>query len=39
VVDGGILVGVVDRARILAAVADTLGDRLLGTMAGAPTTT
>ena len=36
VVENGVLLGVVDRARILAAVADTLGDRILGTMAGAP---
>ena len=36
VVDDGQLVGVVDRTRILAAVADTVGDRILGTMAGVP---
>ena len=34
VTQDGKLVGVVDRARILAAVADTIGDRLLGKMAG-----
>jgi len=34
VVDDGRVIGVVDRARILAAVADTLGDRLIGSMAG-----
>ncbi|MFP5343700.1 MAG: glycine betaine/L-proline ABC transporter ATP-binding protein [Candidatus Limnocylindria bacterium] len=36
VVEDGRVIGVVDRARILAAVADTLGDRLIGTMAGPP---
>ena len=36
VVDDGQLVGVVDRTRILAAVADTVGDGILGTMAGVP---
>ncbi|HUP54568.1 MAG TPA: ATP-binding cassette domain-containing protein, partial [Methylomirabilota bacterium] len=34
VTEDGKLVGVVDRARILAAVADTIGERLIGTMAG-----
>jgi glycine betaine/proline transport system ATP-binding protein len=34
VTEDGRLLGVVDRARILAAVADTLGDRVIGTMAG-----
>ena len=34
VVEDGRLVGVVDRSRILAAVADTVGERLIGTMAG-----
>jgi glycine betaine/proline transport system ATP-binding protein len=39
VVENGVVIGVVDRARILAAVADTLGERILGTMAGTPPTT
>jgi glycine betaine/proline transport system ATP-binding protein len=34
VTQDGKLLGVVDRARILAAVADTIGERLIGTMAG-----
>ena len=34
VVEDGRLIGVVDRARILAAVADTVGERLIDTMAG-----
>jgi glycine betaine/proline transport system ATP-binding protein len=34
VTQDGKLLGVVDRSRILAAVADTIGERLLGTMAG-----
>ena len=34
VVDDGRLLGMVDRARILAAVSDTLGERIIGTMAG-----
>ncbi len=34
VIEDGQLLGVVDRARILAAVADTIGERLIGTMAG-----
>ena len=34
VVDDGRLVGVVDRSRILAAVADTVGERIIETMAG-----
>jgi glycine betaine/proline transport system ATP-binding protein len=43
VTQDGQLVGMVDRARILAAVADTIGERLIGKMAGgrpvpAPTT-
>ena len=38
VVEGGRILGVVDRARILAAVADTIGERVLDTMAGGPTT-
>ena len=38
VVEDGRLLGVVDRARILAAVADTIGERVLDTMAGGPTT-
>ena len=37
-VEDGRLLGVVDRARILAAVADTIGERVLDTMAGGPTT-
>jgi glycine betaine/proline transport system ATP-binding protein len=36
VVEDGRLLGVVDRARILAAVSDTLGDRIIGAMAGSP---
>jgi glycine betaine/proline transport system ATP-binding protein len=39
VVQDGQLLGVVDRSRILGAVADTMGDRLLGVMSsGQPTT-
>jgi glycine betaine/proline transport system ATP-binding protein len=34
VVEDGQLLGVVDRARILAAVADTVGERIINTMAG-----
>jgi glycine betaine/proline transport system ATP-binding protein len=34
VVEDGRLLGVVDRARILAAVADTVGERIINTMAG-----
>ena len=34
VVEDGVLIGVVDRARILAAVADTVGERIIDTMAG-----
>ncbi len=34
VTDDGRLLGVVDRARILGAIADTIGERLLDTMAG-----
>ncbi len=34
VVEDGRLLGVVDRARILAAVADTVGERIIDTMAG-----
>jgi glycine betaine/proline transport system ATP-binding protein len=34
VVSDGRLLGVVDRSRILAAIADTMGDRLIETMAG-----
>jgi glycine betaine/proline transport system ATP-binding protein len=34
VTQDGTLLGVVDRARILAAVADTIGERLISTMAG-----
>ncbi len=34
VVSDGTLVGVVDRTRILAAIADTIGERLIDTMAG-----
>ena len=37
VVENGQVIGVVDRSRILAAVADTLGERVLDTMAGGPT--
>jgi glycine betaine/proline transport system ATP-binding protein len=36
VVEDGRLLGVVDRARILAAVSDTLGERIIGAMAGSP---
>jgi glycine betaine/proline transport system ATP-binding protein len=34
VVEDGQLLGVVDRARILASIADTIGERLLDRMAG-----
>jgi len=37
VTQDGKLLGVVDRSRILGAVADTIGDRLIGSMAGRPT--
>ena len=36
VVEDGRLLGLVDRTRILSAVADTVGDRILGAMAGVP---
>jgi glycine betaine/proline transport system ATP-binding protein len=35
VVEDGVVLGVVDRARILAAVADTMGERVIDTMTGA----
>ena len=34
VIENGEVIGMVDRARILGAIADTIGGRLLGTMAG-----
>ncbi|HYH93054.1 MAG TPA: hypothetical protein VD763_07830, partial [Candidatus Saccharimonadales bacterium] len=37
VIEDGRLVGVVDRARILAAVSDTMGARVIDAMAGAAT--